>query len=40
MTIVEAAAVLIPIKAFPDAKERLAPRLDPALRERGSPSIP
>lgn len=34
MTIVETAAVLIPIKAFSDAKARLAPRLDPELRER------
>jgi 2-phospho-L-lactate guanylyltransferase len=31
---VEAAAVLIPIKAFSDAKERLAPVLDPELRNR------
>jgi 2-phospho-L-lactate guanylyltransferase len=31
---VEAAAVLVPIKAFTEAKERLAPVLAPALRER------
>jgi 2-phospho-L-lactate guanylyltransferase len=31
---VEAAAVLIPIKAFSEAKERLAPTLDPASRDR------
>jgi len=31
---VEEAAVLIPIKAFSEAKERLAPTLDPTLRGR------